>query len=116
LRPSTVFSPSVWTKIGEAFAAQVSMHEPPALDPRAVLLAVGALLSVLALLQVPWANRLPAGLALLTFGTLAGSLIAHTHEYPGRMSVHVVPFAVAMSVCAAARLIRDLNSATHKVH
>jgi len=116
LRPSTVLSPSVWTKIGEAFAAQVSMHEPPALDPRAVLLAVGALLSVLALLQLPWANRLPAGLALLTFGTLAGSLIAHTHEYPGRMSVHVVPFAVAMSVCAAARLIRDVNSATHKVH
>jgi len=116
LRPSTVLSPSVWTKIGEAFAAQVSMQEPPALDPRAVLLVVGALLSVLALLQLPWANQLPAGIALLTFGTLAGSFIAHTHEYPGRMSVHVVPFAVAMSVCAAARLIRDVNSVTHKVH
>ena len=116
LRPSTVLSPSVWTKIGEAFAAQVSMQEPPALDPRAVLLVVGALLSVLALLQLPWANQLPAGLALLTFGTLAGSFIAHTHEYPGRMSVHVVPFAVAMSVCAAARLIRDVNSVTHKGH
>jgi hypothetical protein len=116
LRPSTIMSPTVWTRVGEAFAAQLSMHEPPAFDPRAVLLVVGAILSVLALLQLPWANRLPAGLALLTFGTLAGSFVAHTHEYPGRMSVHVVPFAVAMSVCAAARLIRDWNPSTHKVH
>ena len=115
LRASTIASPTVWSKIAEALAAQLSMHEPPAFDPRAVLMVVGAVLSVLALLQLPWANRLPAGLALLTFGTLAGSFIAHTHEYPGRMSVHVVPFAVAMSVCAAARLIRDLNSAADKV-
>jgi hypothetical protein len=53
---------------------------------------------------------------LLTVGALAGSFFAHTHEYPGRMSVHVVPFAVAMSVCAAARLIRELNPATRRVH
>jgi len=116
LRASTIASTTVWSRIAEAFAAQLSMHEPPAFDPRAALLAVGAILSILALLQLPWVNRLPAGLALLTFGTLAGSFIAHTHEYPGRMSVHVVPFAVAMSVCAAARLIRQVNPAIQKGH
>ena len=106
LRPTTIGSPAVWSKIGEALAAQLSMREPPALDPRAVLVAVGSGLSFLALIQVPYVRRLPAVLALVTCGAIAGSFIAHTHEYPGRMSVHVVPFAVAMTVCAATQLLR----------
>jgi len=106
LRPATLASGEVWRRIAEAFAAQLSMREPPAVDPRAALVAIGALLSVLALLQVPVARRLPAPLVIATFGTIAGSFVAHTHDYPGRMSVHVVPFAVAVSVCAAWQLAR----------
>ena len=102
---ATMGSPAVWARIGEALAAQLSMHEPPAIDLRSIGVAAGAVLSVLALMQVPGVSRLPASLAMLTLGTLAGSLFAHTHEYPGRMSIHVVPFAVSLSVCAAARLI-----------
>ena len=109
LRLTTIASPVVWRKIGEAFAAQLSMREPPSFDPRAALVALGALLSVLALLQVRYVNRISAPLAIVTFGTIAGSFIAHTHEYPGRMSVHVVPFAVAVSVCAASQLVRALS-------
>jgi hypothetical protein len=100
----TIGSPAVWSRIGEAFAAQLTMREPPAIDVRSTLVVVGAVVSALALLQVPHFERLPAPLALITVGTLAGSLFAHTHDYPGRMSVHVVPFAVAVSTCAAARL------------
>jgi hypothetical protein len=106
LRPATIGSVAVWSKIGEALAAQLSMQEPPAFDLRAGPLVVGAVLSVLALAQVPYARTLPAPLALVTFGTIAGSFVAYTHEYPGRMSVHVVPFAVGMTVCAAAQLVR----------
>ena len=106
LRPTTIGSPAVWSKIGEALAAQLSMREPPAFDPRAILVAGGAVLSFLALIQVPYVRHLPAALALVTCGAIAGSFIAHTHEYPGRMSVHVVPFAVGMTVCAAAQLVR----------
>jgi preprotein translocase subunit Sec61beta len=105
LRVTTIASPDVWMKIGEAFAAQLSMREPAAIDPRSALVIAGALLSVLALLQVRHARRLPASLALLTVGTIAGSFVAHTHEYPGRMAVHVVPFAVGMSACAASQLL-----------
>jgi hypothetical protein len=54
-------------------------------------------------------NRLSAPIALVTIGTIAGSFFAHTHEYPGRMSVHVVPFAVAASVCAASQLARAFS-------
>jgi hypothetical protein len=105
LRVTTIASPAVWMKIGEAFAAQLSMREPAAIDPRSALVVAGAALSVLALLQVRFVKRLPASLALLTVGTIAGSFVAHTHEYPGRMAVHVVPFAVGMSACAASQLL-----------
>ena len=47
--------------------------------------------------------------AIVTIGTIAGSFFAHTHEYPGRMSVHVVPFAVAVAVSAAAQLARAIS-------
>jgi len=97
----TGFYPS---KMVEAVAAQLSMREPPTFDPRSIVVAVGALVAVLAVCQVPGVNTLPAVLAITTVGTIAGSLVAHTHDYPGRMSVHVVPFAVAMSTCAAARV------------
>ena len=107
LRWATIASPAVWTRIGEAFAAQLSMREPAAIDPRSTLVAAGAVLSVLALAQLPYFRRLPASLALVTVGTIAGSFFAHTHDYPGRMSVHVVPFAVGMSACAAAQLFHS---------
>jgi hypothetical protein len=38
----------------------------------------------------------------VTVGAALGSLFAHTHNYPGRMSIHMVPFAIALSVVAAA--------------
>ncbi len=104
-RPSTIGSLRAWKAIAEAIGAQLSMREPPAIDPRSVLVVAGAGLSLLALLQVAHLNRLPAALALVTLGAIAGSFIAHTHEYPGRSSVHLVPFAVAMSVCALSRLV-----------
>jgi hypothetical protein len=105
LRLTTMGSPAVWSRIGEALAAQLTMREPPAMDVRAVLVVAGSVLSLLALMQVPYFRTLPAAPALVTFGTIVGSFIAHTHEYPGRMSVHVVPFAVGMTVCAMSRLV-----------
>jgi hypothetical protein len=45
-------------------------------------------------------SRLPASIALATIGATLSSFIAHTHAYPGRMSIHLVPFAVAMTVLA----------------
>jgi hypothetical protein len=105
LTPSTILSSAVWTNIGEALVAQVFMREPAAFDIRAVLVAAGAVASTLALLQLPGFSTLPASLAIMTFGTLAGSFLAHTHEYPGRMSIHVVPFAVAIAVCGFALVV-----------
>ena len=93
-----------WDKIGESIGAQLSMREPPALDLRAIPVAGGVLLAAFALAQVPDVSGLPAPLAIMTVGTIAGSFIAYTHDYPGRMSVHVAPFAVATAACMAAHL------------
>jgi hypothetical protein len=91
------------------------MREPPAIDARSALVFVGAVLSLLAVIQVPYVNRLPASLAILTLGAIAGSFFAHTHEYPGRMSVHLVPFAVGMTVCAASCLLRPWSDRDRRI-
>jgi hypothetical protein len=40
----------------------------------------------------------------VTLGACVSSLLAHTHNYPGRMSIHLAPYAVAMTMTAGARL------------
>ena len=115
LRLTTIGSPTVWAKIVEALDAQLWMREPPAIDPRSALVFAGAVLSLLAVVQVPYVNRLPASLAIVTLGAIAGSFFAHTHEYPGRMSVHLVPFAVGMTVCAASLLLRPWTDRVQRV-
>jgi hypothetical protein len=104
LRLTTIASPEVWKKIWHSLQALAWMNEPPSPDPRAVLVVAGVLLSVAALLRVPKANRLPLSLALVTIGACLSSFLAHTHNYPGRMSIHLAPFAVAMTATAGARL------------
>ncbi len=105
LRLTTLFDPPVWVRVWHGLRTLVWMNEPPMPDPRAALVVVGLLLSIGALLHVPKLSRLPLSLAVVTVGACVSTLFAHTHNYPGRMSIHLVPFAVAMSATAGARLI-----------
>jgi hypothetical protein len=104
LRPSTIASPAVWSRIWHSVSAVVWMNEPPHPDARAVVVVVGVGVALLALLQVPRMKDLPLSLALVVVGALASALVTHTHNYPGRMSIHLVPFAVAMTIAAAGLL------------
>lgn len=106
LRLSTIGSAEVWTKIAHGLGCLVWMNEPPSPDPRALLVVAGALLSVFALLQVPRFSALPVSIAVVTIGATLSTFLAHTHAYPGRMSIHLVPFAVAMAIVAAASAVR----------
>jgi hypothetical protein len=105
LRLATVASPEVWGKIWHSLRALVWMNEPPSPDSRAALVVTGAVLSIAVLLRLPKFNRLPFGLAVVIAGACVSSLFAHTHNYPGRMSVHLAPFAVAMTMTAGAKLL-----------
>jgi len=104
LRPSTIASPAVWSRIWHSLGALVWMNEPPHPDVRAVMVVIGVGVALLALLQVPRIKELPLSLALVVAGALASSLVTHTHNYPGRMSIHLVPFAVAMAIIATGLL------------
>jgi hypothetical protein len=105
LRLSTIGSPEVWRRIAHSLSALVWMNEPPHVDPRAILVAGGAALSIVALLQLPLVSRLPGAVAIVTLAGCASSLVAHTHNYPGRMSIHLVPFAVAMTATFVASIV-----------
>jgi len=100
LRLSTMASTDVWRRVAHSLSALVWMNEPPSPDLRALVVVAGTVLSVLALLQVPRLSRLPASIAVVTVGAALSSFVAHTHAYPGRMSIHLVPLAVAMTVVA----------------
>jgi hypothetical protein len=104
LRLTTMGSAEVWGKIWHSLRALVWLNEPPSPDPRAIFVVAGVLLSIGTLLHLPRLNRLPLSLAIVTLGACASSLLAHTHNYPGRMSIHLAPFAVAMTAITGARL------------
>jgi hypothetical protein len=113
LRLTTIGSPAVWAQIRDSLGAVLWMREPPSPDPRATFVVLGVLLSLLALLQISYVSRLPLAIAVVTLGAIAGAFVAHSHEYPGRMAIHLMPFAVAMTVCAfrlfATRASREQN-------
>jgi len=102
---TTLGSSAVWQQVGHSLKALVWMNEPPGFDPRAIAVFAGSGLAVFALLQVPRFNRLPFRIAAAGAGAMAEAAFAHTHNYPGRMSIHLMPFAVAMSVVGFAAVL-----------
>jgi hypothetical protein len=106
LRVTTVFDGEVWQRIGHSVASMVFMNEPPQFDPRAVFVIAGTIVVLLAALQVPVLRRMPASLTLATLGMFVSALVVHTHHYPGRMSIPLVPLACAAAVIAA-RLVTE---------
>ncbi len=98
LRLSTLGTADVWVNVGHSLSALLWMNEPPHFDPRAAFVVCGVVAALLAVFHVPLFVQVPASLAVLTLGALASSLFVHTHNYPGRMSVHVVPLASAVTV------------------
>lgn len=104
LRPGTLADATMWSKVWHSLRALVWMNEPPSFDPRALLVVAGVLLAVLAILSAPKISRPVLSIAVVTLGACVSSLFAHTHNYPGRMSIHLVPFAIAMTATAGAKL------------
>jgi hypothetical protein len=109
LRPWSVFDADVWSKVGHSVAGLVFMNEPPRPDPRSLVLVAGTIVAVLALLQFPMARRIPAALLLVTMGGVIGAFLAHSHGYPGRFSVHLVPLASALTAIAASTMTTGLT-------
>lgn len=106
LRPWTLFDAEPWSKVAHSLTGLIFMNEPPAPDPRAAVLVAGTLVMLAALFQLPIARRIPAALLLVTITGAAGAVIAHSHGYPGRFTIHLVPFASALTAIAMHAMVR----------
>ncbi|MGE3492483.1 MAG: hypothetical protein AB7N29_20945 [Vicinamibacterales bacterium] len=106
LRPWTLLDGEAWSKVAHSLATLVLMNEPPRPDPRALIMVAGAVIAVAALLQTPVARRLPATVVIIAVGASVSAFFAHAHGYPGRFSIHLVPFASALVMIAGAQLVR----------
>jgi hypothetical protein len=51
-------------------------------------------------------REIPAAVVLVLAGATLSSFLAHTHGYPGRMSIHLIPLAVSAAVMAVLKIVR----------
>ena len=106
LRPWHFIDATVWSKVAHSVAGLVFMNEPPHVDARSLVIVAGVMVGLIALLQLPLSRSIPAGLLLVAIGSVIAAFLAHSHGYPGRFSVHLIPIAGALTAMAAARLRR----------
>jgi len=56
-------------------------------------------------------RRLPMNVVLLCLSGLVGSLVSRGTAYPGRFTVHLIPVAVTLTMCALALFARGAKRA-----
>jgi hypothetical protein len=83
----------------------VTMNDPPAFDVRALPIVGGMVAALLGLIGVPRLRSLPLNACALALSGLTGAIVARGSAYPGRFSLHLIPAAVAVLVCALALLL-----------
>jgi hypothetical protein len=112
---ASLWSAAAWRNALESVLMIVTVQDPPRFDVRSLLVVAGFGGSLLALLRVPIARRLPLGVAIMSVAAVAGGLVARGVAYPGRFSVHLIPVAVAIAVSIIGMVIgapvRDAGTA-----
>ena len=116
LRPSTIFSGAAWGRALESVAMITTVQDPPRLDPRVIVVTVGALCSVLGLLAAPIVRRIPIGLAVFCVGAFAGGFLVRGSAYAGRFSVQLIPIATAVAVSSLALALGQHRRAEEVSH
>jgi len=84
----------------------LTVNDPPRFDVYALPVLAGAVAAVLSLCGVPRLRTLPLAAVKFFFAAIAGAFLAYSPPYPGRFSIHVMPVASALAICAAASLRR----------
>lgn len=112
LRPWTVLDPAVWSRIAHSLEATIFMNEPPRVDPRATIVAAGVIVAVLALVSKRVGSGVPAVALIAAMGGMLGAFLAHAHGYPGRFTIHLLPFASVLAMTGAATLWQRARSVT----
>jgi hypothetical protein len=101
---ASLTSPAAWRGAFESVMMIITVQDPPRFDIRAILVIAGVVAAAAGLLNVPIVRRVPFGLALGCVGAIVGGLVARGAAYPGRFSIHLIPIAVAVSICAVTQM------------
>ena len=88
----------------------LTMTDPPAFDVRALPIVGGMLAALGGLLGIGRLRTLPLNASVLALAGLSGSLVARGSAYPGRFSLHLIPAAVAIFMCAGALVVTALRT------
>ncbi|HWI19726.1 MAG TPA: hypothetical protein VNT81_18365, partial [Vicinamibacterales bacterium] len=83
----------------------ITMNDPAAFDARALPIIGGIAAALFGLLGMPRLRSLPLNASVLALSGLTGAIVARGSAYPGRFSLHLIPAAVTVCVCALALLI-----------
>jgi hypothetical protein len=105
---------TVWqaaTRVLGSLSMTLTMSDPPRFDPRAFTLLFGAFAAVLAVLNVQPFGQLPLSLVIFLFAGVSAAVVARGSAYPGRFSLHLIPVATALTICAAQRLTKSARGA-----
>jgi len=111
---STIFNPVTWPPLIEHVLHVITVQRPPITlnifrDPRGVLVFFGVVCALLSIMKVPYIRRLPLGPCLLCLGAVVFSaLVVTDYSYPGRLSLHVIPIAVSLSVLVLFHLYKRM--------
>jgi hypothetical protein len=89
-------------RVRDSVLMVVTVNDPPRFDVYALPVLCGAIVAVAAIARAPRLRAIPTPAALFFFSSIAGAFIARGSAYPGRFSVHIIPIACALTVCAAA--------------
>jgi len=103
------WSADTWKRAAASVLMLVTVQDPPRFDVRSVLVVAGVALSVLALVRVPVARRLPLGLVLICIAAISGGFVVRGSAYPGRFSIHLIPVAVTVSMLMASFSVRSTS-------
>lgn len=95
---------SLFQSMASSVLMMLTMNDPPRFDVRAVPLLLAPAVSLLGCLGVRPFARLPLSAAAVCLAGVSSALIVRGTSYPGRFSVHLIPIAVVVTVCALSEL------------
>jgi hypothetical protein len=78
----------------------MTMNDPPVFDVRSLPIIGGTFAAFLGLVGLGGFRALPLNVSILALAGLSGAIVARGSAYPGRFSLHLIPAAVAVFVCA----------------
>ena len=116
LRPWTILDRRSGRNVVHSLAAVIFMNEPPRPDVRSAVLAIGAAYSrSWRCFRCQLARRIPVALVIVTITGVGSAFIVHSHAYPGRFSIHLLPFAAALTAIAASTMTSGFTGSDWRV-